>query len=349
MVFVFRDVSARDDLEQLRAEQQDRNRAEQIAGDYAVHAATLDYKDLTPWISAMKTGVSPELQRQYDVVGSAMEQVLTPLRMQTTAALVSAKTIDVAGNNFRVQAAVNMDMKTAQLPGGSNTVAVYSLTIDKGNGWTITSVGDPTSAIIPFGIIVTVQIGNIINQLGAQSLLGAGSGFAVIQQAAPLAAGMLLGGAGASAIAADLGARTVREEIDAMRTMGIDPVARLVVPRVLAAVVVAPLIALFIVLVGVLSAYYLAITFQDVGPGSYWQSFGSFSSVRDIFLALFKAVVFGFIIAVVGCQRGLEARGGPRGVADGVNATVVVSTVGIIGVNLVLTLVYTVFFPIQLG
>ena len=84
-------------------------------------------------------------------------------------------------------------------------------------------------------------------------------------------------------------------------------------------------------------------------PGSYWQSFGSFSSVRDIFLALFKAVVFGFIIAVVGCQRGLEARGGPRGVADGVNATVVVSTVGIIGVNLVLTLVYTVFFPIQLG
>lgn len=171
----------------------------------------------------------------------------------------------------------------------------------------------------------------------------------VIQQAAPLAAGMLLGGAGASAIAADLGARTVREEIDAMRTMGIDPVARLVVPRVLAAVVVAPLIALFIVLVGVLSAYYLAITFQDVGPGSYWQSFGSFSSVRDIFLALFKAVVFGFIIAVVGCQRGLEARGGPRGVADGVNATVVVSTVGIIGVNLVLTLVYTVFFPIQLG
>mgnify|MGYP001763807687 FL=1 len=74
-----------------------------------------------------------------------------------------------------------------------------------------------------------------------------------------------------------------------------------------------------------------------------------FSSVRDIFLTLFKAVVFGFIIAVVGCQRGLEARGGPRGVADGVNATVVVPTVGIIGVNLVLTLVYTVFFPIQLG
>lgn len=202
---------------------------------------------------------------------------------------------------------------------------------------------------IPFGVIVTIQIGNVINQLGAQSLLGAGSGFAVIQQAAPLASGMLLGGAGASAIAADLGARTVREEIDAMRVMGIDPIQRLVVPRVIASVVVAPLLALFIVMVGVLSAFYLAVTLQDVGPGSYWQSFGAFTSVRDLGLAMLKAVVFGFMIAVIGCQRGLEAKGGPRGVADGVNATVIVSTVAIIIVNLALTTAYSIFFPLQLG
>ena len=202
---------------------------------------------------------------------------------------------------------------------------------------------------IPFGVIVTIQIGNIINQLGAQSLLGAASGFAVIQQAAPLAAGILLGGAGASAIAADLGARTVREEIDAMRTMGVDPIQRLVVPRVIAAAVVAPLLAIFIVVVGVLAAFYLAVTMQGVGPGSYWQSFGSFASQRDMLLAMVKASIFGVIIAVIGCQRGLEAKGGPRGVADGVNATVVVSTVAIIGVNFVITLIYTVFFPLQIG
>ncbi|GAB20380.1 YrbE family protein [Gordonia effusa NBRC 100432] len=202
---------------------------------------------------------------------------------------------------------------------------------------------------IPFGVIVTVQIGNIINQLGAQSLLGAGSGFAVIQQAAPLASGMLLGGAGASAIAADLGARSVREEIDALRVMGIDPVQRLVVPRIIAAVVVAPLLALFIVLVGVISAFYLSVTLQGVGPGSYWQSFGAFASIRDLAMAMIKAIIFGFMIAVIGCQRGLEARGGPRGVADGVNATVVISTVAIIVVNMVLTLVYTIYFPLQLG
>lgn len=86
-----------------------------------------------------------------------------------------------------------------------------------------------------------------------------------------------------------------------------------------------------------------------MGAGSYWQSFGAFASVRDVGLAMLKAVIFGFMIAVIGCQRGLEAKGGPKGVADGVNATVVVSTVAIIIVNMIITLIYTVFFPMQLG
>lgn len=202
---------------------------------------------------------------------------------------------------------------------------------------------------IPFGVIVTIQIGNIINQLGAQSILGAGSGFAVIQQAAPLASGMLLAGAGASAIAADLGARTAREEIDAMKTMGVNPIQRLVVPRVVATVIVAPLLALFIIFVGILAAFYVATLGQGVGPGSYWQSFGAFATMRDVYLALAKAMVFGVVVAVIGCQRGLEAKGGPKGVADAVNATVVTATVAVIVVNLILTLVYSVFFPVELG
>lgn len=202
---------------------------------------------------------------------------------------------------------------------------------------------------IPFGVIVTLQIGNIISQVGAESMLGAASGAAVIQQAAPIAAGLLLGGAGASAIAADLGARNIREELDALRSLGIDPVRRLVAPRLLAAAVVAPLLALFIILIGVIAGFYLAVLTQNVSPGSYWLSFGAFSSVGDLVLAEVKAVIFGMIIAVVGCHRGLEAKGGPRGVADGVNATVVLSTVAIILVNLVLTQIYSMFFPTTIG
>ncbi|ADG80739.1 Phospholipid ABC transporter permease protein mlaE OS=Tsukamurella paurometabola (strain ATCC 8368/ DSM / CCUG 35730 / CIP 100753 / JCM 10117 / KCTC 9821/ NBRC 16120 / NCIMB 702349 / NCTC 13040) OX=521096 GN=Tpau_4170 PE=4 SV=1 [Tsukamurella paurometabola] len=202
---------------------------------------------------------------------------------------------------------------------------------------------------IPFGVIVTIQVGGVVQQIGAESLLGAASGLAVIQQAAPLAAGLLLGGAGASAIAADLGARTIRDEVDALRTMGIDPVHRLVAPRLIAAVVVAPLLNLFIVVVGILAAFYVAVLGQDVTPGSYWLSFGAYATVRDLGFSMVKAALFGAIIAIVGCQHGLEAKGGARGVADAVNATVVVSTVAIIVLNFALTQAYTVFFPMRVG
>ncbi|MFE3617988.1 MlaE family ABC transporter permease, partial [Streptomyces anulatus] len=93
---------------------------------------------------------------------------------------------------------------------------------------------------IPFGVIVSVQVGNLIHSLGADSMLGATGGLGVIKQGAPIATGFLLGGAGAAAIAADLGARTIREEIDALNTMGINPVHRLVIPRMVAMLIVAP-------------------------------------------------------------------------------------------------------------
>ncbi|KXO96077.1 ABC transporter permease [Tsukamurella pulmonis] len=202
---------------------------------------------------------------------------------------------------------------------------------------------------IPFGVIVTIQIGSIVNQIGAGSLMGAASGLTVIQQAAPMAAGLLLGGAGASAIAADLGSRTIREEVDAMRVMGIDPVRRLVVPRILAAAFVAPMLCIFITVVGIGAAYYLAVAGQSVTPGSYWLSFGAYATTRDFGFSLVKAAIFGIMIAVLGCQHGLEAKGGARGVADAVNTTVVVSTVGIIVLNFALTQIYTTYFPMRVG
>ncbi|MFW0791220.1 hypothetical protein [Gordonia sp. CPCC 205333] len=146
-VFIYRDVTARNDLNDLRTSVADRARAEDIAGQYAVNAATLDYRDLTPWIANMKKGVSPDLQKQYDLIGQTMEQVLTPLRMQTSANVIVAKTVNVAGNVFRVQAVVDVNTKTVQTPNGGNTTATYTLTLDRSKDWMITSVGDPTSAI----------------------------------------------------------------------------------------------------------------------------------------------------------------------------------------------------------
>ncbi len=147
VVFVVRDVSARSDLRALETDQADRATAERIAGEYAVDAATLDYDDLTPWVSAMRKGVSPELSRKYEVIGQAMEQILTPLRMKTTAELVTANTEDVAGEVYRVVAVVNVNTTTVQNPAGGSTVAVYTLVLDRDQDWLITDVGDPTQAI----------------------------------------------------------------------------------------------------------------------------------------------------------------------------------------------------------
>jgi phospholipid/cholesterol/gamma-HCH transport system permease protein len=202
---------------------------------------------------------------------------------------------------------------------------------------------------IPFGVVVSVQVGNLIKQLGADSLLGAAGGLGVIQQGAPLATGLLLGGAGAATIAADLGARAVREEIDALRVMGINPVNRLVIPRMVAMMFVAPLLNILIIFVGVLSGYAVAIGVQGVTPGSYWATFGSFASLTDVAISTAKALIFGFIVVVIGCQRGLEAKGGPRGVADGVNASVVLSVVLVTLVNVGVTQLVAMFYPTKVA
>lgn len=198
---------------------------------------------------------------------------------------------------------------------------------------------------IPFGVIVSLQVGNVINNLGATSLIGAAGGLGVIKQGAPLATGLLLGGAGAAALAADLGARVIREEIDALRVLGIDPVARLVAPRLLAMVIVAPLINVLIIAVGVSAGYLVAVLGQGATPGSYWETFGAFTTMTDIWVSLAKSVIFGVIVVIVACQRGLEAAGGPRGVADAVNAAVVISVVALILTNTAITQMIVTFLP----
>ncbi|MGW0183830.1 MlaE family ABC transporter permease [Nocardia sp. NPDC003345] len=202
---------------------------------------------------------------------------------------------------------------------------------------------------VPFGVIVSVQVGNLIHNLGADSLLGATGGLGVIKQGAPMATGFLLGGAGAAAIAADLGARTIREEIDALNTMGIGPVHRLVIPRMVAMLLVAPLLNILVIFVGVVAGYLVAIGGQGVTPGSYWATFGSFTTAADVWVSLLKAVIFGFLVVIIACQRGLEAKGGPRGVADAVNAAVVLSVVCIVVVNLAMTQVTAMFLPTRLA
>lgn len=202
---------------------------------------------------------------------------------------------------------------------------------------------------IPFGAMITVVTSGLVAEVGATSLLGAASGVGVVRQGAPITAGLLMGGAAAAAIASDFGARAMREELDAMRVLGVDPVRRLVVPRFLALLVIAPILCIIIIASGTGAAFLLSVSVNHVAPGSYWSSFGTFAKMTDVWFAIAKCLVFAALVAIISALRGMEAKGGPRGVADAVNAAVVINVVFIVFANLAITQIQAMFFPMAIA
>ncbi|MGN2639849.1 MlaE family ABC transporter permease [Nocardia takedensis] len=204
----------------------------------------------------------------------------------------------------------------------------------------------PTVAVaLPISATLSIQFGLLAGQVGATALAGAASGLAVIRQSAPLVTAILLAAAVGSALCADLGSRKIREEIDAMEVMGVSVLRRLVVPRLAAGIVVAMALTGVSCFVGFLAGYLFNVYVQDGTPGSYLATFSSFATAGDLYLAMVKAAVFGVIVTVIACEKGLSARGGPGGVANSVNAAVVASIVVLMVVNLGFTELYTILFP----
>lgn len=208
--------------------------------------------------------------------------------------------------------------------------------------WFIASVTIlPTALVsIPFGAVIALQLGTLTRQLGAQSYTGAASVLAVIREASPIVTALLIAGAGGSAICADLGARKIREEIDAMEVLGISPIQRLVVPRVLAMMLVSLLLNGLVSVVGVCGGYFFNVIIQGGTPGAYIASFTALAQLPDLWTGEIKALIFGVIAAVVAAYKGLNAGGGPKGVGDAVNQSVVITFMLLFVVNFVATAVY---------
>lgn len=213
--------------------------------------------------------------------------------------------------------------------------------------WFIASVTILPSALvaIPFGAVVAMQTGSLIKQLGAEAFTGATGVLAIVQQGAPLVTSLLIAGAAGSAVAADLGARTIREELDAMRVLGINPVQRLVVPRVLAMVLIALLLNGLVCIVGIAGGYVFNILLQGGTPGAYLMSFTALAQLPDLVMACIKAMVFGLIAGVVASYTGMNPKGGPKGVGDAVNLGVVLTFLLLFFANLILTAVYLQIVP----
>ncbi|MEZ0365606.1 MULTISPECIES: MlaE family ABC transporter permease [Mycobacterium] len=198
---------------------------------------------------------------------------------------------------------------------------------------------------LPIGVTLSIQFALLANQVGATSLAGAAAGLAVIRQAASLVAAVMMASAVGSAITADLGSRTMREETDAMEVMGVSVIRRLVVPRFAAAIMVGVALTGITCFVGFLASYLFNVYFQHGAPGSFVATFSSFATPEDMIVALLKAIVYGAIVAIVACQKGLSTKGGPTGVADSVNAAVVEAILLLMMVNVGISQLYNVLFP----
>ena len=208
-------------------------------------------------------------------------------------------------------------------------------------GWFLVTVAlVPTLLVaLPFTVLVNFTLNILLVEFGAADLSGAGAALGAVTQIGPLVTVLIVAGAGATAICADLGARTIREEIDAMRVLGIDPIHRLVVPRVVASCVVALLLNGLVVAIGLVGGYFFSVYVQNVTPGAYVSSLTLVTGLPEVVLSELKAASFGLIAALVACYRGLTVSGGPKGVGTAVNETVVYAFVALFAVNVVLTAV----------
>jgi phospholipid/cholesterol/gamma-HCH transport system permease protein len=198
---------------------------------------------------------------------------------------------------------------------------------------------------IPFGLVLVLEVGGLAVQIGASSIVGAVDAIGIVREAAPVITAILLSGAGGSAICSDLGARTMRDEISAMWVMAVDPVERLVAPRVVATVVVAVLLNGVVAFAGIMSGYIASVTVLHTGAGGFLNSFSAFAQPADAVESMFKAALFGLLAAVVASYEGMNAKRGPAGVGEAVNRSVVVTGIGLFLLNLLVTDVFLAIVP----
>ena len=181
-----------------------------------------------------------------------------------------------------------------------------------------------------------LQAANFLILFGALDRLGGFFVLAIIREFAPFVCAIIVAGVAGTAITADLGARKIREELDALQVLGVDPVKNLVVPRFLALMLVTALFDIFAILAG-LGGGLIATALHHAPFGPFWGTFFTNASTTDLWGSLLKCTIYGAITAIVCCYKGMTASGGAEGVGKAVNQAVVIALLGIGAFNYIFT------------
>ena len=187
------------------------------------------------------------------------------------------------------------------------------------------------------GVVFTLQTAHEFIRFGAQSTVGGIIAIAIGRELGPVLVGVVCAGRVGAAITAEISTMKVTEQIDALRVMAVSPVDYLIVPRMLACMMVVPLLTVFGDLIGVLGGYVVAVYYSGISSYLFIQSIHQFAVVHDLTGGLIKAIFFGNVIAVLGCYYGLHCPDGAEGVGKATTKTVVASIIVIFILNAVLT------------
>ncbi len=180
------------------------------------------------------------------------------------------------------------------------------------------------------GMVLALQIYGGFKRFQAESMVGAIVGIALSRELAPVLTGLMVAGRIGSSIAAEIGTMRVTEQIDALEVMGVDPVHYLFVPRVLAGTLMLPLLVGLADLIGIYGGHFLVVNLFHENPYIYMKNVYQYTETWDVVSGLIKSFFFGYIIASVGCYKGLRTRGGAEGVGLSTTEAVVIASLTIL-------------------
>jgi phospholipid/cholesterol/gamma-HCH transport system permease protein len=187
------------------------------------------------------------------------------------------------------------------------------------------------------GMVFALQMNFALRQFAAEGYVGGSVAFSLARELAPIFTALMITGRAGSAIATELGTMRVTEQIDAMESMAVNPIQYLVVPRILASLVMFPVLTMVFNFIGYGGGYVMGVYVARIPVGPFIQHTREFMEPRDVFHGLYKALIFGLLVSVITTWRGYSARGGAKGVGEGTTRAVVWSSIAVLVADYVIT------------
>jgi phospholipid/cholesterol/gamma-HCH transport system permease protein len=208
----------------------------------------------------------------------------------------------------------------------------------------VASIGIASITAVFIGMVMAIQFAFGLQKFGGIEYLGRVVGLSFARELAPTLTAVIVGGRVGAGMAAEVGSMNVTEQVDAIRALGADPVKKLVMPRVIATILVMPLLGFFALALGFIGAMFIVSSTFGISQGFFFRSALETVNMRDLSAGMGKTPFFGFIIAIIGCHFGLRTSGGTEGVGRATTSTVVAISITILIADFFLTKLFMAIF-----